>query len=711
VGRGGSRWVARLSALVAIALRPSPAAAQQRDTTPPRPVTVPPLIVSATRSADSAAVPRAVAVVTHADLGEAPRTWGIDELLATVPGVYASNRYNFSLDERLSIRGFGSRSAFGVRGVKVLLDGIPQTLPDGQGQLTNVDLWSVDRVEVLRGSSSALFGNASGGVISLWSEPPSLTGSVAEEVRVLGGRSSERPDRSWTKWQSTTDARLGATTLQVLASRMVYVGERDHSAADLRNFGAHVYTPLGDRWTLVSLLDVGDQPRADNPGALTLAELRANPDSAPPLNVSQQAGKAVTQTQGGVTLARHSPGGGALSVTVFGLTRGLTNPTTFAYIDLDRVAGGARVTLAQPFPVLGRPQLLTTGFDLQGQRDDRRNFGNNGGTPDTIRSLDQLEHVTEFGPYLQSAVAVVSRVTVTGGLRYDWVDFRVQDRLVTATNPDDSGDRLMHALSGSLGVSVTPGAAVTLYANAASSFETPTTTELANRPDTAGGFNPTLEPQQAWNYEAGGRGTVAAWGRWSIAVFQADVRNELIPYEVPTSPGRAFYRNAGSARHRGVELGATVVIARGLTVSAAYTYSDFRYTHYSIQPDTSPRTIVLDGRSLPGIPRDWGTVTLRAAPPFARGGWLEVATTHSSGFYVDDTLNVWNAPWWATDVHAGWAGLAGGRVRLSPFVGVANVFDAGYVGSVVINAARGRYYEPAPGRAVYLGLTVGAGER
>jgi len=710
VGRSGSRWVSIWTVLTAVSIRPAPAAGQQSDTT--RSITLPPLSVSAARSEDSTGAPRALAVVTRADLGAAQRTWGIDEVLSGIPGVYASNRYNFSLDERLSIRGFGFRSSFGVRGVKILLDGIPQTLPDGQGQLTNLDLWSVDRVEVVRGSSSALFGNASGGVISLWSDPPRPSGLVAEEVRVLGGRSTQRPDRSWTKWQSTTDARVGSATLQLLASRFVYDGERDHSAADLRNFGAHLYAGLGGRWTLTALADAGDQPRADNPGALTLPEFRANPDSVAPINVSTHAGKAVTQVQGGVTLGRRSDNGGQLAITVFGLTRSLQNPTTFAYIDLDRLAGGARVTVAQPFAVAGRSQVLTTGFDLQRQRDDRRNFGNNGGTPDTVRSLDQLEHVTEFGPFVQSAVTLSPGVIATGGLRYDWVDFQVTDRLVTPTNPDDSGDRLMHALSGSLGVSVTPRAPLTLFANVASSFETPTTTELTNRPDTAGGFNPDLQPQQAWNYEIGGRGSLGGWGRWSLAVFQADVKDELIPFAVPASPQRVFYRNAGAARHRGVEVGGAVTVARGVTLSASYTYSDFRYTSFSIQPDTSPRTIVLDGRPLPGIPRDWGHVALRAAPRVAHGGWVEIETTHSSGFYVDDTLNTWNAPWWATDVRAGWTGAVG-HVVLSPFLGVANAFDAAYVGSVVINAARGRYYEPAPGRAVYLGVTtgVGGGER
>jgi iron complex outermembrane receptor protein len=169
-------------------------------------------------------------------------------------------------------------------------------------------------------------------------------------------------------------------------------------------------------------------------------------------------------------------------------------------------------------------QQLTVGFDFQRQRDDRVNFGNTAGRPDTVRALDQLERVTEVGPFVQGALQLSPHATLTAGVRYDWVQFRVTDRLITPANPDDSGDRLMRALSGSLGLAVNPAREVTVYANVGSSFETPTTTELANRPDTAGGFNPVLDPQTAWTYEVGARGKASGRANWASRCFRRTYR-------------------------------------------------------------------------------------------------------------------------------------------------------------------------------------------
>ncbi len=509
-----------------------------------------------------AKTPLAIHIVERDRISRGRPTWGLDEALASVPGVYAANRYNFSQEQRISIRGFGSRSAFAVRGIKVLLDGIPQTLPDGQGQLTNLELGEADRIEVLRGSASSLFGNASGGVISIWTDPR-LPEHVTEDARVVVGRFDGRSDRTWSKWQSTTVARLGSGLAQLTVSRLDYEGERDHSAADLRSFNARVRFPVGSAWSVAALLDVGDAPRADNPGSLTGAELAANPDSAPALNLNRHAGK------------------------------------------------------------------------------------------------------------------------------------------------DDSGDRLMRSLSGSLGVALSLSDAFTVYGNIGSSFETPTTTELANRPDTTGGFNSGLRP--AWNYEVGARGEWGERATYSLAVFQADVRGELIPYEIAAP--RFFYRNAGSSRHRGVELGADLTPLPGLSLNASWTYSDYRFRRYSFS--TAGQTFTLDGHELPGVPKHWLHLTLRAHPSLARGAWAEVEQTYSSGYLVSDTVgtsaaNARTSPWWATTLRLGWEGEVG-SMRVAPFLGVNNLFNHRYVGSVVINAARGRYFEPAPGRNLYLGLSLGAG--
>jgi iron complex outermembrane receptor protein len=362
---------------------------------------------------------------------------------------------------------------------------------------------------------------------------------------------------------------------------------------------------------------------------------------------------------------------------------------------------------------------VTAGVDVQWQRDDRQNFNYRNpitasttapdNTPDTL-ILNQLERVSEVGPFVQGVLDVTRSVSVTAGLRYDRVSFRVEDRHVS-DGTDESGSRLMDAVSGTVGLTVSPTPSFTAYANVGTSFETPTTTELANRPTGAGGFNPDLEPQTATNFEIGARGIVDGRANWSVALFQANVRDELISFEVPDPlfPGRRYFRNAGSARHRGLEVGGAVGFARGLELISSWTYSAFEYTDYRIG------SFDLKGRALPGIPEHSLRLGLRAQPAFARGGWADVDFAYSSGVSVDDTLAA-AVPvdgWGVTNVRLGWQGSVG-RVRVAPFVGLNNVFNTKYVGSVVINAAPiggapGRYYEPAPGRNLYLGFTLGAG--
>jgi len=680
---------------------------QLPDTT--RPYTLPAVRVTVTRIAlPLARIPLSIQSVDRDQISRARPTWGLDEALVTVPGVFVANRYNLSQDQRISIRGFGARSAFAVRGIKILIDGIPQTLPDGQGQLTNLELGEVDRIEVLRGSASALFGNASGGVISIWTRPPAVE-RVQAEARLVGGSFGERSGRTWNKWQSTTAMRVGGGTAQVTVSRLDYEGERDHSAADQRVLNARLRVPIAEGWSLTLVTDVGDNPRADNPGSLTLAELKANRDTAPALNSNRNAGKDVTQVQSGATLHRTMTNGGEATITVFGLTRDLKNPITTTYIDLDRIAYGARSSVTYPLPLGSLAHRFTAGFDFQRQRDDRENFRylntpGDSATRDSVRSLNQLEHVTEFGPFVQSALELSPRTTIMAGLRYDWVKFAVRDRLVVGTNPDDSGERLMRALSSSLGIAVNPSRNLTVYGNVGSSFETPTTTELANSPSGAGGFNTGLKPQHAWNFELGARGSLDRKFTYSVALFQAEVRDALIPYEIAAP--RFFYRNAGSTRHQGLEVGADLSVVPGVSLGATWTYSYYRFREYSFTDTAGIH--VLDGRPLAGIPANWLHLTIRAQPAAFAGIWAEVQPTYSSGYLVSDVSNTRTSPWWSTNVRVGWDG-SGASMRLAPFIGINNAFNHQYVSSVVINAARGRFYEPAPGRNVYLGVSVGVG--
>jgi iron complex outermembrane receptor protein len=604
-----------------------------------------------------------------------------------VPGIYVAERHNPSQDDNLSIRGFGARAAFGVRGVKILLDGIPQTLPDGQGQLSNVELAAVRRIEVLSGASSALYGNAAGGVISLSTDLGERSLTRAEpHIRTVAGSYGLK------QWYASLAVPAGRGTLAAGASSLVSGGFRIHSAAETRRASLSYGLPLSGRTKLSAHLLWAHSPRLEDPGALTAQEADTAPEAANPRNLAAGAGKTVTQGQAGISLEYRRPTGEAVSVAVFALRRDLENPIATTYIQLDRWAYGIRATASRPLALESRPLLITAGLDAQWQRDDRLNL-----TPDQSRiTRDQLERVTEVGPFIEFRLQPASRATISLGARYDGLAFRVDDHFLS--DGDDSGTRVMAAPSLAAGVALDFGAGVEPYAGLATSFETPTTTELANRPTGPGGFNPDLEPQHALNYEVGLRGR---WQRvlgYAVSFYQADVRGELIPYEVPGDPGRRFYRNAGSARHRGVEAQMAVQPTAALSAIAAYTYSAFRFRAYRTGTDT------LDGKTLPGVPAHSLHASLRYLLP--RGVWWALDLTAVSSSYANDANTVRVGGWQSVALRAGWEGVVRG-VRVAPFAAVQNLLDARYIGSVVVNAQFGRYYEPAPGRHGYVGVEVG----
>jgi iron complex outermembrane receptor protein len=348
------RFVSLLAALVMA----GPVAAQEpvsADTAGRDTITVsrlPELEVTVTRSPEPLArVPFAVGVLDRDDLTRGQPTLGIDEALNNLPGVVVSNRYNFSLDQRISIRGFGSRSNFGVRGLKILVDGIPQTLPDGQSQLTNVDFADLERAEVLRGASSSLYGNASGGVISFQTQRAD-PGPFAQRVRLQGGDGKREGDGFY-KWQSWTSGRSRDVSGTLSVSQFKADGFRQHSAAEFRQLNAGADWVVSGATVATVRLSLADNPEAQNPGALTRAEYQSNPDSAAPNNLRRGADKDVQQHQLSLGLRHFDSAGTEYNVTVFGLLRDLENPiaappdvgggpTNGTYIRIDRAVAGLR---------------------------------------------------------------------------------------------------------------------------------------------------------------------------------------------------------------------------------------------------------------------------------------------------------------------------------------------------------------------------------
>ena len=651
-------------------------------------------------------VPYAVGVVDRTEIQRGQQTVGLDEALNNLPGVVVANRYNFSLDQRISIRGAGSRSNFGVRGLKILLDGVPQTLPDGQSQLTNIDFANIDRAEVLRGASSSLYGNASGGVIALTSEP-AAAGPFAQRVRVQGG-TGKRDRDDFYKWQSWTSGRSGNASGTLSVSQFKTDGFRQHSAAEFRQLNAAMdYAVTGS--TLATLrLSLADNPRGQNPGALTLAEYRSNPDSAAANNIRRGADKDAQQYQLALRVRHFDSAANEYEATVFGLLRDLANPlaappptgitpTTGTYVAIDRAVGGARASANRRLGSGDQAPRLTAGVDLQRMRDDRENLVSNAGHPTTTIILDQREQVTEFGPFAQLQWNPNERWLISGCARLDWVRFNLTDRFIS--DGDDSGARTMSAVSGNLGLSLSFGDQFVPYANVATAFETPTTTELANQPDGSGGFNPDLGPQRAVNYEIGARGQPVPRVSYSVALFLGRISDAIV--QGPEIGGRAFFRNAGKTHNDGAEVGLSISPAAGITLRGSYTYARYRFTDYQLADGT-----VLDGNRLPGVPEHFWRFGLRTSLPGEF--FLDADHTISSSIVADDANTIYVDAWGAglTNLRLGWTGQAG-QAEFAPFLGVNNLWDRRYVGSVTLNGVGGRVFEPAPRRVVYIGTEIG----
>jgi len=651
-------------------------------------------------------VPYAVGVLDRDALQRGQQTVGIDEALNNLPGVVVSNRYNFSLDQRISIRGFGSRSNFGVRGLKILLDGIPQTLPDGQSQLTNVDFADIDHAEVLRGASSSLYGNASGGVISFRTEA-AAPGPFAQRVQVNGG-SGKQPDDGFYKWQSWTSARSGNVSGTLSLSRFKADGFRQHSAAEFRQLNTGLDYAIGGSSIATLRLSLADNPKAENPGALTPVEYAANSDSASASNIFRGADKDAQQYQLALGIRHVDAAGNEYEGSVFGLLRYLKNPlaappptaitpTSGTYVDIDRGVGGARGSLSRMLGTSAHSPRVTAGLDAQRMRDNRRNFRSESGAPTTDVLLDQQEKVTEFGPFAQLQWSPQQQLLFSVGGRYDWVQFDLADRFLA--DGDDSGNKTMAAASGNIGMSWSISDQLVPYLNVSTSFETPTTTELVNKPDGSGGLNPDLGPQRAVNYEIGARGQPIPAISYSVALFLGRVSDAIV--QQAEIGGRAFFQNAGKAHNDGAEIGVSLTPIHGLTFNGAYTYAHYRFTDYVLADGT-----VLNGNRLPGVPEHFWRLGLRTALPFEF--YLDADHTLSSSVVADDANTIWVDAWGAgvTNMRLGWNGRAG-QMEIAPFLGVNNLWDRRYVGSVTLNGAFARVLEPAPRRVIYLGTEIG----
>ncbi len=655
-----------------------------------------PVRVTVTRDASRSTLelPFSVARLSMDSARTGARRGSLTELLIAVPGLVASNRHNPTQDPRVSVRGFGARSAFGLRGLRVVRDGVPLTLADGQTAVDFVDLETVGSAEVLRGAAGALYGNASGGVLDLRSEvlPPSGI--------TWRGRTTYNEDA--TRFSGRLGGGSGPWGWQGTVTRNTADGPRDYARFRSTGVLADVSRRIGGS-SVRTQLTWYDSPLAENPGAVTASELASNPMAADPQNVTRKASKTVKQTM--LSIVGENPwseGRGNATGTVFMGLRDLYNPQAFAIVGFDRRVLGATLRLQQTGVMSRHQWRLAVGADVQSQRDDRQNFANCAGVtprpaatcPGTadrgVETIHQLEKVVAGGVFTRAEVSR-SAFSATGTLRADNTSFTVSD-LRSPTGTIQSLD--MGAVTPMAGVTWRPRVGTSIYANVASSFETPTTTELANQPNGQGGINRELKPQRGRTFEAGVKGLLGGRVLYDVAWFRIRTTNELIPFEIPNSGGRRYFRNAGKTSRTGAELGLSASLG-AVDVGASVARLDYTYEDFTVTG------VVLDGRKVPGV-------SPTTASFFATGrrsfGFVTLEAQQASRAAADDANVNW-APGWV--VWNARAGLSGASMRgIEPVIGVENMFDRTYVANVVTNATRGRFFETGAGRRAYAGLSI-----
>ncbi|HBS7519123.1 TonB-dependent receptor PqqU [Klebsiella pneumoniae] len=652
--------------------------------------------------------PAAVSVVNGDEMRQAAPRVNLSESLGAVPGLQVQNRQNYAQDLQLSIRGFGSRSTYGVRGLRIYVDGIPATMPDGQGQTSNIDIGSVDTIEVLRGPFSALYGNSSGGVINVTSQ----TGTQPPTVEASSYYGSFG---TWHYGMKATGAvgdgsHAGDVDYTVSTNRFTTHGYRDHSGARKNLANARLGVRINDVSKLTLLLNSVDI-KANDAGGLTADEWRDNPRQSP-RGDQYNTRKNTRQTQAGLRYERQLSAQDDLSVMMYAGERETTQFQSIprapqlkpshagGVIDLTRHYQGIDTRLTHRGELLV-PVTLTAGLDYENMSERRKGYENfvmvNGapqyGEQGALRR-NERNLMWNVDPYLQTQWQLTDKLSLDAGVRYSSVWFDSNDYYITPGNGDDSGDASYHKWlpAGSLKYALTD--AWNVYLSAGRGFETPTINELSYRSDNQSGLNFGLKPSTNDTVEIGSKTRIGN-GLFTAALFQTNTDNEIVVDS--SSGGRTSYKNAGKTRRQGMELGLDQQFGESWRLKAAWTWLDATY-RTNVCADAS-----CNGNRIPGIARNMGYASFGYQP---EQGWYAGSDIRYMSDIMANDENTAKAPsWTVVGLTTGYK-WSYGRMDMDLFGRIDNLFDREYVGSVIVNESNGRYYEPAPGRNYGIGLNL-----
>lgn len=623
-------------------------------------------------SVDAAPMALSYYMRNRADITARPAAT-MDELTFSLPGVYISNRENYALGERLTIRGLGWRAQFGVRGSQVILDDIPLTVADGQTIMNMIDPATVQRIELLRGPSATFWGNSSGGVLFMSTKPA----PDAPLIQYRGYAGSYNT----MKQEVRLNSRIGDTRVYGYATYFDTEGFRDHSAARLFRASIGGERAISENGYLNFRAMYGSMPKAQHPGSLNRENARENPTNANPFFANNFAGKTFEQAMAAVSYL-HNYDSGTLTLSANGTWRDLNNPLPFGYVGLDRYAG----TLRSVYQFDNLPVDLHLGGELKIQQDDRLETDIIDGERGNEIRVDQLETVTNQALFARMGLPLSDRLIFNAGLRADWLQFKSEDDL----GQELEGDRSFFSLNPSAGFTYRLDNA-RIYTNFSTAFESPTTVELVNRPEGGNGFNQNLDPERTVSIESGIRGQLNRLD-YDFAVYLMRVNNLITSFQLEQG-GPNFFRNEGNSLHYGFESG----------------------VRYRFSPDFDVRLMLnllsaefesgdAEGNSVPGVApfRFGGTLsyTPGAHAISIDNEWVGRYYTDSANTTTNSAYSVVNARWSMSLQNLF------SDITIRPFISVQNVLNTRYNTSVAINNAGGLFFEPGADRNFRAGLQI-----
>lgn len=663
------------------------------------------VVVSASRAAQrSFDAPAAVQSIDRDTIEAAGPQVNLSESLNRVPGLTILSRQNYAQDLQVSIRGFGARSAFGIRGVRLLVDGIPATTPDGQGQGSSISLTSTDRMEVLRGPLAQLYGNAAGGVIQAFTReaPASPEFEAAAYVGSFGMRRTD--------WQYA--GRVGPYGLVADYSTFDIDGFRDNSKTERKQFNGKLSFDPFEKTHVNVVFNRFDMPLAQDPLGLTAAQMAADPTDAGLNAEARRVRKIVLQNQLGASMLTELGNDRSLTARAYTGTRenlqyqaGIFGVTpTGAWVGLDRTYYGIGLQYNAQSRLGNTPIKWVLGYDYDESTETRQagkaEFGEK---TSTTRNEDNTASNSDV--FMQGTALVSEKLSVVAGLRHSTVKFSSEDHYFSIGDGDGSGATTFQNTSPVLGLTYHATDALNLFATYGKGFETPTLNEVAYNGAGVPGFNTSIQASNSQHYEMGAKWAPSAQARVDFTAFKINTTDEIVV--ASSSGGNSTFRNAPGTTRTGWELSGSAQFSPHLRATLAASQIDAEYS----QAFLSGATAVAAGNKLPGIPQSflfsellWTQRPAAAGQKaLASGSQAGIELTRAGRLYANDT-NTASADGYTTlnlkASHA-WALGAG---RLTTYARIDNVADARYVGSVIVNQARDQFYEPAPGRNWTLGL-------